>query len=391
VEAARDNARVRRREFLTGLGRVLAASAAVPLLDACGGGGGKSSASTTHVPPRLHPLTGTGRGLQGLDMTGATDVTAGMQAFIDSVSNGATIRFPAHARYRLDGTLNVVDRHGLTFVGQDTWFQHTRRGVRSTFHWGVLRGSDLTWRGLTLVGQNTDGGYTGALEAQHGWNIAGTNGFEIDNCVVRHIYGDFVYMTNYPANRVASNGHIHNCRFSTNGRQGISFIGANHIEVGPNNTFNHMARACFDFEVTGPGQPVDTINIHDNTFGIHRLNFISSGTNPMLAAATNITINNNTARSFCQIYFKGGSTSAIRAANFVFTNNIADGPAWGTGGNPACLAVQNIDGLTVTGNTQPLRVQSPTMYMVQAHACTGSTVSGNILTPASNTQQLKVI
>lgn len=355
---------------------MLAAGAAMPLLDACSGGGKKSSATTTHKSPTTSrpPPTNTGSGLYALDATGATDVTAGLQAFIDSVPNGTAVRFPAHARYRLDGTLSVVDRHGLTFVGQDTSFQHTRRGVRSTFHWSVLRGSDLTWRGLTLLGQNSDGGYTGSLEAQHAWNIAGTNGFEIDDCVVRRIYGDFVYMTNYPSKLLAKHGHIHNCRFSTNGRQGISFIGCTDIEIDHNDIQN-VARSMFDFEPNDISEEVHRINIHDNNLGYHRLNFLGAGNGAPNTPMSDITVHKNTLVSLGQVIVKGSATAPRR--NVAITDNIAQGAPVGT---PVgfCMLFSHVDGVTVTGNTQRLQAgRTPKMWLAQCTSCTGVNVSGN--------------
>jgi hypothetical protein len=373
---------VQRRDFLTGIARVLAAGAAAPLLDACSGGGGKSAASTppsTRAPSTTHaPSTTTtthrGQHTPRVDETGATDVTAGLQAFIDAVPNGATITFPAHARYRLDGTLNVVDRHGLTFLGQGTEFRHTLRGVRSTFHWSVLRGKDLVWRDLTLLGQNTDGGYTAPLEAQHGWNIAGTDGFEIDGCTVRNIYGDFVYMTNYPSKLLTKHGHIHNCTFTTNGRQGISFVGCTDIEID-HNTIQNVARTMFDFEPNNVTEEVHRVNIHDNDLRYHRLNFLGAGNGAPNTPMSDITVHKNTGFSFGQVIVNGSPTA--RRTNFTFTDNVADGPAFGI---PMgyCMVFRYVDGVTVTGNTQKLQPgRNPKMRLALAEACSSVKVSGN--------------
>jgi hypothetical protein len=378
----RDNARVQRRDFLTALGRALAASAAAPLLDACSGGGKKSAPSTaptTRAPsttrvPSTTSATHRGQHTPHVDVTGATDVTAGLQAFIDAVPNGATITFPAHARYRLDGTLNVFDRHGLTFLGQDTSFHHTRRGVRGTSHWSVLRGKDLVWRDLTLLGQNTDGGYTGSLEAQHGWNIAATDGFEIDGCTVKDIYGDFVYMTNYPSKLLAKHGHIHDCTFTTNGRQGISFIGCTDIEID-HNTIQNVARTMFDFEPNNPTQQVHRVSIHDNDLRYHRLNFLGAGNGTPNTPMSDITVHKNTGFSFGQIIVSGSPTA--RRSNFTFTDNVADGIPFGI---PMgyCMVFRYVDGVTVTGNTQKLQPgRTPKMRLALCADCTNIEVSGN--------------
>ena len=117
---------VQRRDFLTGLARVVLASAAAPLVDACSGGGNKSGSPTTRSPTRVPPLTRTPRGLHtpDVDVTGATDVTAGLQAFIDSVADGATITFSANgsAHHSL-GASGIWDQRsdGSYHVHWDTW------------------------------------------------------------------------------------------------------------------------------------------------------------------------------------------------------------------------------------------------------------------------------
>ena len=44
-------------------------------------------------------------------------MTTALHAFFAGVPNGSTIVFPAHAQYRIEGTIRLRDRHDLTFAG----------------------------------------------------------------------------------------------------------------------------------------------------------------------------------------------------------------------------------------------------------------------------------
>jgi len=50
----------------------------------------------------------------GIDQTGVSDVTEELRAFFETVPDGSTVRFPADASYRVEGTLLFPDRHDFT-------------------------------------------------------------------------------------------------------------------------------------------------------------------------------------------------------------------------------------------------------------------------------------
>jgi hypothetical protein len=352
---------------------------AAPLVDACSGGGHHAETTTRPVPsttPRSNASrpTSTTRPPFGLDTSGRTDVTEALQAYIDRQPDGATITFPSHARYRLDGTIQLTDRHRLTFVGDDTTFHPVTHGNRIRGQWSVLRGSSLVFRNLTIVGANPQGGtsvgaYNPSLEAQHAFNIYGTNGVEIDHCFVTDIFGDFVYLApddSRPNHQRVTNAWVHDCVFARNGRQGISLQGCDNVVI-ERNTIAQVRRTMFDIEPNSVHGEVHHIMVRHNKFGAHRLNFLSATGGVLEAPVSDVTFDSNESTSAYNFGFKG--TIAKRRGPFAFTNNTSSVNFGAPGG--FCMGFQYVDGVKVTGNTQPLQSgRKPPMRLAICRDCT---------------------
>lgn len=309
-----------------------------------------------------------------VDATGVTDVSTSFAAFVASVPNGSTIELAPGGRYRMERTLQLKNRHDLTFDGNGATIFATTPGDRVRSHIAVILGSDITFQDLAVKGANpyaglAEAGYQADKEAQNGFDILGTQRVSLTRVTVTDTYGDFVYLSKY--NGLWSNGvHISHSRFDRNGRQGITFVATRNALV-EDNTLNNMRRATFDFE---PGRTdgwgVDNVTIRDNTIGAGRHFFVAAqGRGPV----HNVTIQRNTlSGQALQVYVMDKDGGVRR--NWRVLDNTSNLPF--TTGNQAPMQFYRADGVTVSGNRQPMKVGIP-MYGVRAENSCNLALNGN--------------
>lgn len=77
---------------------------------------GAGATSTIHQAP------------MSIDRTGTTDVTAALNAFIQSFPNGSTITFPAGSRYRVEHIVIIGNHSNLVIDGAGAVFFATTTG-----------------------------------------------------------------------------------------------------------------------------------------------------------------------------------------------------------------------------------------------------------------------
>jgi hypothetical protein len=308
----------------------------------------------------------------GIDATGSSDVTARLQAFLDSVPDGSTISFPAGARYRVEGTLRLVKRNNLTVIGNGALFYAQTPGDRSRSHWALEGGSNIVIRTMTIKGANPFAGtgveaYDSSREAQHAISAGNVLGLEIDHVTATDVYGDFVYLGAQFGGWV-ENAYIHDNHFERNGRQGISVTGGRNVRI-VNNYIGQTRRSTFDLEPNGDRWGADNVLIANNVIGDGRLLFLASaGKGPV----SNVTVRNNVLHRPMTV--KVEASDGTRRQNFVITDNVAD-VKYGTNGG-AALTFVRVDGVTVTGNTQPIQLNRGTVGVKATESC-GVKVAGN--------------
>src|SRR4051812_19178052 len=122
---------------------------------------GAATAATVAVPTSI-------------DATGRTDATAKLNTFFNSVPDFSTITFKAGSKYRIDGTVRIVSKQGLTIVGNGALLFATTKGDRDRAHVRLNRSTGVTIRKLTVRGANPNAGmadsaYNPNYEAQHGF------------------------------------------------------------------------------------------------------------------------------------------------------------------------------------------------------------------------------
>jgi hypothetical protein len=229
------------------------------------------STSSTVTRPPLPTTVLRGEPPARLPRDCSTDVTAGLQAWINATPDNSVLPFPAHACYRIDGTLLVKNRHGLTFQGHGVVLKASSLGNRTRQHFVLEGGSRLVVRDVVVRGASHDAGATRAayhptLEAQHAFQVSGSTNVLLDDVQAYDLYGDFVYIGPGKNNTPSRYVRVVNSRFERSGRQGISVVHAENVTIR-GNRISDVARSMFDIEPDYPRQQARSIRIIGNVTG----------------------------------------------------------------------------------------------------------------------------
>lgn len=276
--------------------------------------------------------------------------------------------------YQVEGTLTVKDRNNLELRGFDLFATvpapyGNKVKDRTRSHLRTIGGSNIKLVGK-VKGAHPNGGtssdaYVAALEAQHGIEVNGTQGFEVV-CDISDVYGDFVYLVGGCAN-----GYLHDGTWTRNGRQGFSPTHCSDILL-ERVAISEVRRALVDIEPYAATQVVRRVTHRDCDFGASRLNFFScASTAP--AVVEDVTFEDIRSPNHSLV-------SEIRAPangrrkNFTF-RNVNCGQGYGS---PQGYVVyfENVDGVHMHGCTQPVSSTRP-MYLAKTVNCTDVDVSLN--------------
>lgn len=296
-----------------------------------------------------------------IDRTGRTDVTNALNDVLARLAPGTTLRFPAGARYRVEGSLVLPQRERVTIEGNGATLFATTVGParpnahapsvlkphwpRKRVHLFVNGGSDITIRGLTIVGANpragmADEAYVEDLEAQHGIELVGVRRALVDRVRVSDTYGDLIAVTG-GSDSVTIRGSL----LERSGRQGITVNHGYNVLI-ESNAMKDIRRSAFDLEPPGTKTEVRNVRIRNNLIGEIRLTFVASlGRGPVndVYVEGNVLVDqpiNVTVRA----------PEGTRRRNFQITGNRSDDPV----GSPvALMRFQRVDDIVVRGNVQP--------------------------------------
>jgi len=278
-----------------------------------------------------------------IDATGSTDASAALISFVNTVPDGSTIVFKAGGVYRMDAALKFAHRHNLTFEGNGATLRANggTTEASSLFWLGSYAGgnSGILIRNFTLAGNSsTPGVYQSGREGAHGILVDSGSAIEISGVTVRGVWGDCLYVGS-----AASGVSFHDSTCASNGRNGVTVTSATNLTV-QRVAFTRSGYCTFDIEPNVSTESATNIRLLDNTAGTWTNSFLSAEGAPG-SVVSGLTISGNSVTG-------GSLLTAIglaRRQNIVFTNNRSTVAAWGP-----VLRFAHIDGLTVTGNVQPL-------------------------------------
>src|SRR6476660_8785707 len=128
---------------------------------------------STITPPTV-PVSAVVRVPASIDPTGRVDVTKSLQRFLSSVPREREVLFRKGARYRVEGTLVLRNRHGMTIDGNGATVFATTRGKIDRAQFWIKGGERVVFRDLNVRGANPnagtgEGAYVPKLENQHGF------------------------------------------------------------------------------------------------------------------------------------------------------------------------------------------------------------------------------
>jgi hypothetical protein len=310
----------------------------------------------------------------------SVDVTGQLNDFIEAAPDGSTISFASDACHRIDETVKVVDKQGLTFEGNGATFKAMTEGEGNRTHWEFESGGGFTIRNLTVVGANPSGGsdgYNADFAFQHGFNFGGVDGVDISGVAITDVYGDFLRMGKNRGedNRETSNVTITDSRFERSGRQGVSFAAATDVVI-ERNTFDGVARSVFDIEPNGTDGGAQRVRIADNDLTAWGNLVLPVGGKGEVADIE--LIGNRLHGKQLDVLVKDprgskkGDGGGTRRRNISIVGNVSDAPAGQT-----VVNLTMVDGVTVSDNVQPFDPGRTTTAMKFSQSCGVITENNN--------------
>jgi hypothetical protein len=293
-----------------------------------------------------------------IDASGATDVSPALNAFVATVPDGSIVSFPADAIYTLSVGIQIANRHNLVFAGNGATLKVSASAsgndpLASSFvlgwaygaHFWEFGNTDIAIRDFVLVGNSPAPGVFLRDAGQHlaSFEVKGAIRVEITGCRSSAYYGDFV--------KVGLNSTsvwVHDNTVPSVGRNGGTIISGRDITF-ERNTYGIVGYCVFDVEPNKITQATYNAKFLANTVISWGNAFLAVEGSHTGATIDGILVDGNTVtgESIYSIVDNGGTA---RMKNITFTNNTgkkaADGPV---------LVFAYVDGLTVTGNVQPLR------------------------------------
>lgn len=304
------------------------------------------------------------------DVTITGSTISGVQAIIDGAPDGTQFTFPADHHY--SGSLGIVltGRTNLEFIGNGAVLDISgTSGATNTSAFKIEANcQDIAIRDFYMHGQNSDGLFHSGTESQMGVAIYDGHRIEIDRLRVDHIFGDGAFLASKETApyRQSSDIWIHDSSFDYVGRMGVVPKGVDNL-VFRFNTLDHLSLIVFDLEQDYDWEYVDICILSDNVIGSwslsdYQTNWFLAGAysigNPsLLAGISNLTVERNTvgapAVNSNNPSGKGGLATildkTIRTQNIVIRDNTTS-----SSGSGPVMHFAHCDGITVTGNTQPL-------------------------------------
>ncbi len=314
-----------------------------------------------------------------IDASGGSDASTALNAFIKSTPDGTTIVFKSGATYRLDQGLVLTNRHNLVLEGNGATLRANNAG--STWLGGpvnLFRGNSyITIRDFKLVGNNgnTTTVYNPGQENQHGVGIWGGSHIEVADNTISRTNGDGVYVSSDDATHASADTvWIHDNTFSYVGRNGIALTAGSHVTI-EHNSFDKIGYHVFDVEPDFSYQQVTDVTIRSNTIGSYShttafIGFFFQVYSPASPTVRNITVTGNQVAGIAHEGYDGAARGmnvkviVPGTSNITVTNNTATQAAPGP-----ILYFANVNGVTATGNSQPLSSGS----LAQFSNCTNVT------------------
>ena len=325
-----------------------------------------ATASTVEPTPTIRPRKRKLAVPTSIDASGATDVSSKLQAFINDAPNGSTIRLRAGGTYRLGEVLRLRGKQRITIDGNGATLKLSGSGFTSTAIFVEQRSDDVVIRDVTIAGNHAAAGTSAACcdgEGQHGIAVWGSTDVLIERVDVSRVGGDCFNVNAHDKTVWSKRVTIRDSVCQLTGRMGV------HINAGADvrivdNVFDQIGYAVIASEPNQNDLGATDVVIRGNDIGSYSLTSNYKGylfyacDAPWSnggAVVRDVTVTGNTVagnRAGKDNSMMGLRTlicDEVNASNIVVTNNTAGKPVDGP-----VMRINDVTGVTVTGNTQPL-------------------------------------
>lgn len=276
--------------------------------------------------------------------TGLNDTAAIEQAEAQT-PDGGTLCFPESASYVSEETWVIVERTGLTVLGNGATLRATTlvgdQDPSGKFdgreHVRLQRTSGVTIRDLNVASANDGCIYQSEFEFEHAFVISGAVDTLLDRVSAYGVGGDFLYLTEYqtpPVDGVRGPRYntdglrVVGSSFDCNGRQGIG-DGGGVLNVSiDGNTFDRIARTFIDIEQDRADHLTENFSVTNNVVGSIRNVTCCGG---MRGTVRNVTFSGNVVS---RLWLKVGPIVGLTMVGNVATQPIVTGGGapWGFSG-----------------------------------------------------------
>ncbi len=278
-------------------------------------------------------------------------MTPALQAVVDRAPNGATIRFPAGARYRLGETLHLDGRHDLALDGRGATFLASPGDGPAQPLIVLVGSSGITIRDLRLVGANLHPGvYEPAREHDHGVSIIGGGTISLTGLTIERTTGDCVYVADRNGGW-ADGVSLLDSSCSGPGRNGVAVVGGRDIDI-ERTAFSNIGYHVLDLE---PNQGPPLEGAANVTFRANRVSAPVAG--DFVAAngwgpVDHLTVTDNDLHGLTmRVEVVPRAGSGYRRSFVSIVGNRSD--TTGVQPDPVML-FDSVDDLAISANVQPL-------------------------------------
>jgi hypothetical protein len=297
------------------------------------------------VHPQQHPHANHSVALMPytppVDATGATEVSAALNAWLATVPDGSTVDFATGGSYQLAHGALLSGQNSITLDlhGSTLWAAAGASGTDITTSLIRLMGcTHISVVNYVLTGNAPDAVYHAGTEFQHGVYVNGGSDISIGAGTIQSVYGDGVYNNGGTVRLTVASMHVISAC-----RMGVALTAASTVSI-TGNTFDAVGYAVLDMEPNYSGTAVSGVTFSGNTIGTWGQEFVAAN-GVAGSIVENVTVNGNT--------ITGSSLRTVitlaRRTNIAFTNNVSTHVS--TSGT--IFTFTHIDGLTFTGNVQP--------------------------------------
>jgi hypothetical protein len=327
-----------RTDSLTDHGRYLpliAAATVLALLVCAAGLASGTAARKYHVPASIASDC-------------SQDVTDRVLEWIASRPNDSVLSFRRAACYRIDGTLALSNRKGLVFEGNGSMFRARTPPTRQREMWLILDSRNIRLTNMKLDGGYRKGGtFNSAVQGAAGISLQGSN-VDIGGVTITNVGGDCVYFgQGLTSARTRSSGSFHDSSCARTGRNGVAVVAGDNVLV-QRTSLTTIGYNVFDVEPNPGGNYGSNGAVFDsNTIGTFAMNVYSLVESGPISNQS--FTNNRVIGRGLKVAVGDPTGGGFRPQAVTITGNSSDTPQ-----PPSPINVDNVDGLTITGNTVPM-------------------------------------